>query len=67
MTSLYPVLQREWMGMMIDAHSSDSDYWYYTGLIYQQFQGLMYGYNQAAPTSQVSALIIVITKGHPPR
>ena len=59
------VLQRDWMGMMIDTYSNESDYWYYTGLIYHQFQGLMYGYNQAAPDSQVSIPIMVITKGSP--
>ena len=42
--------------MMIKALANESDYWYYTDLIYQQFEGLMYGYSQAAPTSQVSLL-----------
>ena len=49
-------LQREWMRMMIKALANESDYWYYTDLIYQQFEGLMYGYSQAAPSSQVSVL-----------
>ena len=40
--------------MMIKALANESDYWYYTDLIYQQFEGLMYGYSQAAPSSQVS-------------
>lgn len=41
---------------MINTHADVSAYWYYTGLIYQQFEGLMYGYSQTAPPSQVSIL-----------
>ena len=43
--------QRVWMESMIQQNSSD--YWYYTGLIYAQFQGLVHGYALAAPAAEV--------------
>lgn len=43
--------QRLWMESMIQQNSSD--YWYYTGLIYAQFQGLMHGYALVAPAAEV--------------
>ncbi|KAL5516233.1 hypothetical protein EMCRGX_G001516 [Ephydatia muelleri] len=42
--------QREWMEGMIA--SNDSTHWYYTNLIYAQFQGLVEGYTMAAPSNQ---------------
>ena len=46
--------QREWMEGMIQ--SNQSDYWYYTGLIYAQFQGLVAGYAAVAPANEVGYL-----------
>ena len=37
----------------IQSMSAESEYWYIVGLIYSQFEGLMIGYNSAAPASQV--------------
>lgn len=43
--------QRLWMEMMINANNSTN--WYYTGLIFAQFQGLMDGYAYASPPDQL--------------
>lgn len=43
--------QRLWMEGMIGKNKSIN--WQYVNLIYQQFQGLIDGYNAAAPTDQV--------------
>eukprot|EP00731_Ephydatia_muelleri_P001259 Em0001g1259a len=42
--------QRTWMVEMMS--SNQSAYWYYMGLIYAQFEGLVYGYNMVAPPNQ---------------
>eukprot|EP00731_Ephydatia_muelleri_P001270 Em0001g1270a len=42
--------QREWMEGMIA--SNNSTHWYYTNLIYAQFQGLMLGYSIVAPSEE---------------
>ena len=39
---------------MVDRISNDSEFWYTVGLIYNQFQGLMEGYNSVAEDSHVS-------------
>ena len=39
---------------MEDRLSNTSEFWYTVGLIYSQFQGLMEGYNAAAPDEYVS-------------
>ena len=38
---------------MEDRISDDSEFWYTVGLIYNQFQGLMEGYNAAADDNHV--------------
>ena len=49
----------------IQAHSSDSEFWYTIGLIHAQFEGLMLGYNSAAPPTQVRrVLTCVLCCGH---
>ena len=46
---------------MLERIDDDSEFWYTVGLIYNQFLGLMMGYNSVAPQSQVS----VYTKWNP--
>jgi len=48
--------QREWMTERIKNLASGSEFWYTIGLIYSQFEGIMSGYNSAAPASQVSTI-----------
>lgn len=42
--------QRNWAATQVKMSSSSSDYWYYTGLILQQFYGMVDGYAIAAPS-----------------
>jgi hypothetical protein len=41
-----------WVNSMVQRHASTDRYWNHIGLIVQQFQGLVAGYQSAAQTGQ---------------